>query len=595
MQWFYDLRVGLKLSLAFLVLLSLTTGLGVFSIVELRDVNTAASELEDTWLPSIATLASIRNSVNRHRRSELQHIIASTHQEKLVDEGRMRAAHEQLNAQLDQLGPVIGSERQRATLEAFLQAWNAHRETSKKLLQLSYEHRDEEVRKLVRGPSREELERVQALIDDLVDLSRKSGADAAKRADTTYLSARSLIAVALASSLVLGALLAAFIARVIARPLSIAASVANRVAEGDVDIAIEAPSGDESGQVLLSMQQMVRSTREMVSVASAIAEGNLTVHVRPRSDNDALGRALATMTRRLSEVIRETRAGAAALASASAQVSSSSQTLSQGTSEQAASVAETAASLEEMSASIDGNAESSRLVDQMARKGAKDADESGRAVVETVGAMQEIAKRITIIDEIAYQTNLLALNAAIEAARAGEQGRGFAVVAAEVRRLAERSQTAGKEIVGLMATSLRVADRAGQKLGELVPAIQKTADLVQQVAAASNEQSISVGQMTRMMTQVDQVMQRNAAATEELSSTAEELAAQAESLEDLVGYFRIEDAEDPAPQRLPLRGRDGSNFDRIGGAVVPTRLGRTDGARLAETTRPPVLVTPSTP
>jgi methyl-accepting chemotaxis protein len=549
MQWFYDLRVGMKLTVAFLAVLSLTTGLGVFSIIELRNVNAAAAELESTWLPSVALLGSLRNTMNQHRRAELLHVFARTEAEKLADEARMSAFLESIREQEDKIRPLMVSEDQRNLFEAFLKAWNGHLGTVKQLVQLSREHKEEETRDLVRGKTREELERVQDLIDDLVDLTRRSGAAAAKGAESTYVSARSLIAVALVSSLLLGLVLATLIARVIARPLALAASAANRMAEGDVDITIEAPSKDESGQVLLSMQRMVRATKEMVSVATAIADGDLTVEVRPRSERDALGRSLTAMIQKLSEIIRETRAGASSLASASAQVSSSSQTLAQGASEQASSVAETAAGLDQMNASIAENAESSRRADQMTRKGTEDADESGKAVLETVKAMRAITEKISFIDEIAYQTNLLALNAAIEAARAGDHGRGFAVVAQEVRRLAERSQAAAKEIVGLTAVSLHVADKAGEKLSELVPTIRKTAELVQRVAAASNEQSASVGQMTKTMAEVDQVMQKTAEATEELSATAEELAAQAESLQQLVDYFQIVDAMEG--RRLP--------------------------------------------
>jgi methyl-accepting chemotaxis protein len=175
----------------------------------------------------------------------------------------------------------------------------------------------------------------------------------------------------------------------------------------------------------------------------------------------------------------------------------------------------------------------------MAMRGATDAEESGRAVVETVGAMQAIAKKISIIEEIAYQTNLLALNAAIEAARAGEHGKGFAVVAAEVRKLAERSQNAAKEISSLAGSSVEVAERSGSLLKELVPAIRKTAGLVQEVAAASNEQAAGVNQMNKAMSQVDQVTQRNASAAEELASTAEEMASQAAALQQLVSFFRV--------------------------------------------------------
>jgi methyl-accepting chemotaxis protein len=295
------------------------------------------------------------------------------------------------------------------------------------------------------------------------------------------------------------------------------------------------------GFAVYATRSITTPVNKVVAVAQRIAAGDLSeaVEVSSRDELGTLQEAMAAMSEKLGSIIAEVRGGAEALTAAATQVSSTSQSLSQGTGEQAASVEETTSSLEEMSASINQNAENSRQTEQMANLGAKNAEESGRAVGETVGAMKSIAERIGIIEEIAYQTNLLALNAAIEAARAGDHGRGFAVVATEVRKLAERAQKSAKEIGELAGGSVRVAERSGVLIGELVPAIRKTADLVQEVSAASQEQSAGVGQVSKAMTVVDQVTQRNASAAEELSSTAEEMASQSEALLQTIAFFRV--------------------------------------------------------
>ena len=227
------------------------------------------------------------------------------------------------------------------------------------------------------------------------------------------------------------------------------------------------------------------------------------------------------------------------LSSASSQVAASAQGVSQGTSEQAAAVQETMSSLEQMRASINQNSENSRELEQMALKGAQDAEESGEVVKQTLAAMQIIADKITIVEEIAYQTNLLALNAAIEAARAGDHGKGFAVVAAEVRKLAERSQSAASEIGEVAASSVKIASRSGELLAELIPSIRKTAELVQEVAATSREQATGVAQISEAMARVDQVTQTNASSAEELSSTSEQLSAQAAALKQVMEFFSV--------------------------------------------------------
>jgi methyl-accepting chemotaxis protein len=279
----------------------------------------------------------------------------------------------------------------------------------------------------------------------------------------------------------------------------------------------------------------------VTQVVSLIANGDLQVKVDVKAnDTSSMLFAVNTMVTKLSEIITSIRASADNLSSASEQVSATAQSMSQGASEQAASVEETSASIEQMSASISQNTENAKVTDGMSSKAAKEADEGGIAVQQTVTAMKSIADKISIIDDIAYQTNLLALNAAIEAARAGEHGKGFAVVAAEVRKLAERSQVAAQEIGGVAASSVGLAEKAGKLLDEIVPSIKKTADLVQEISAASEEQSSGAAQINTAMEQLSQITQQSASASEELAATAEEMSSQAELLQDVISFFKVE-------------------------------------------------------
>ncbi|HOE42081.1 MAG TPA: methyl-accepting chemotaxis protein [Rhodoferax sp.] len=291
------------------------------------------------------------------------------------------------------------------------------------------------------------------------------------------------------------------------------------------------------GSVLKQIGGEPNYARDMVT---RVAGGDLSVKlVTHPKDESSLLYAMKMMIARLSQVVTDVNAGAQALASASEQVSATAQSLSQAASEQAAGVEETSASIEQMTSSIAQNTENAKITDGMASKAAKDAVDGGEAVNATVEAMKQIAKKIGIIDDIAAQTNLLALNAAIEAARAGEHGKGFAVVAAEVRKLAERSQVAAQEIGEVAGNSVGLAEKAGKLLAEIVPNIRKTSDLVQEITAASTEQSSGVGQINSAVGQLNQTTQQNASSSEELAATSEEMSGQAEQLQQIMMFFKL--------------------------------------------------------
>lgn len=346
----------------------------------------------------------------------------------------------------------------------------------------------------VRGEADESLAKL------LVSLGKEM-AEADELYDATGKRVETLSIIITAIGIALAMLLAWLITRAITRPLIKGVDVANKLAGGDLTLDVEVDGKDEVGQLMDAMKNMVGSLRDVVMDVKNVA-GNV--------------------------------------ASGSQQMSSTSEEMSQGSTEQAAAAEEASSSMEQMASNIKQNADNSMQTEKIAAKSAEDAREGGEAVVKTVVAMKDIAEKISIIEEIARSTDLLALNAAIEAARAGEHGKGFAVVASEVRKLAERSSASAAEISKLSSSSVEVAEGAGEMLNRIVPDIQKTSELVQEISAASNEQNSGAEQINKAIQQLDQVTQQNASASEELSSTAEELASQADQLQNTIGFFKVD-------------------------------------------------------
>ncbi len=312
---------------------------------------------------------------------------------------------------------------------------------------------------------------------------------------------------------------------------------ADRIAAGDLSVPVE-PRG-EHDTFGWAFRRMTEYLQEMATVANEIAAGNLTGQVYPRSDQDRFGAAFREMIERLSGVIGEIRTATHMISAAAAELAASAEELSASANDEAATILETSTALGAIDEVASRSAARSREMESVVLQSATDAHAGGAAAAEAMAALKQITDRISVIHQIADQTNLLALNAAIEAARAGEHGRGFAVVAEEVRALSESSQTSAREIGGIAAESRKIADRAARQMSQLEPVIRRSAALMQELAEASVEQTDRIRVVTTHMGQVDLITQTNAAASEELASTAERMASEADSLQDLVAYFRL--------------------------------------------------------
>jgi methyl-accepting chemotaxis protein len=502
MKTWQDWKIGTRLGVlfgSFLFLLIVLGGAGLSWLGRLN-ANTTA-EFQQRFYITKLTNDTIANSTDNARITLQLFETKDPDTERKLNEQNDEISHH-IGAEVAEIEKSLSSQQERDLFEIVTQNRNAYVSARSKAKKLLADKKRDEAMDVLMGEVMPDLAVYRASWVKFVGLQSDAVQHAIKESADAYSRARRIALIVFVLTLLLAAGGAYAVTRTITVPIQQAVEHAEAIAAGDLCRTIQVSDKSETGKLLQSMHDM--STK-------------------------------------LSAIICDVREGSSAVASAAAQVSASSQSLSQGTSEQAASVEETSSSLEQMNASITQNAENSRKVEQVAEKGALAAEESGGAVQETVVAMKQIAAKISVIEDIAYQTNLLALNAAIEAARAGDQGRGFAVVAVEVRKLAERSQLAAKEISDLASNSVAVAEHSGELLVDLVPAIRRTAELVQEVTAASTEQSSGVTQINRAMSQVDSVTQRNASSAEELSSTAEELAAQSEQLQQLMTFFKVAD------------------------------------------------------
>jgi methyl-accepting chemotaxis protein len=503
-NWLMDMRFGTKIILAFSIMTLLIIVNGLVGFKGVSNVDNELNDIFATRLPAIDYLLQADRDLQQLLVAERSMIFADTDSDLFKT---LIADYEENMAQADErwqkFSQLASSEEERNLIAQYEKAheeWEA-------LTRQVVENRQADTRQgrrvaidLSLGPAKEKFDAMRAYIDKLTGVNETLAEKANQHATDVY----ERMKVALLVTIAIGFFLALFLMwgmnRIVVRPVLQGVSFARQIAQGDLTVSLDIDQKDEIGMLSLALKDMVNRLKEVV------------IQVQAASDN---------------------------VASGSEEMSSSSEELSQGSTEQASHLEEITSSMEQMGSNINQNADNAVETEKIARQAALDAEEGGRQVQDTVRAMKDIADKITIIEEIARQTNLLALNAAIEAARAGEAGKGFAVVAAEVRKLAERSGEAAKEISERSASSVDVAEKAGRMLEKMVPDIRKTAELIQEISAASKEQSAGALQVNQAIQQLDQVVQQNASSAEEVSSTAQELASQAEQLQSTMSFFSV--------------------------------------------------------